>query len=621
MITLLFLAASFSDRMGAVDEIGLFNPAYMDAHYGKISYPIYGYFNEMVVHPPVHYKFVGGLMRLGLTYYYAESIPPLVWLLVGVLLIIWGPFSGPVKMGLLFGLGAPIAVFAHVDLEQFGMRPEGELNAAWLAGLIALESGRLADWDVKRLFAGAFLLTYASGLHYYAVPALLGVAIYAVWVVSQLGWRRARKALLAVAAGGLLFGVPYLLLFIVPEWPKIMDLVHAVPRESIWQIVQTHRAQYRVWAAGGIGPPWLLPVFKLGVPVLLLSTPILLVFSATRGIALASLPLQVFVLMFAGHKHAYYYLHEVALYSAALVVGVVSVADRFLAKLPWRYPPKWVILDGIAAILGVSLVLGKWDAKQSEIVPGRRVQEAEIARAAGKEMLGPNASVGGRMGVWYACGAANWYSISSDLLWHALPSDFDVAKYASRFDALAEHSHMSDATSNDKHATLSSWYLDSALQLRGFFFAETNTELSYLLLGGKRQQSISGYALKHHQLYRFQEAAGGPYELVSIVCPQVRDAIVYSYQVPFGSLLYLPHTVPAESGSVLITALLPSDRPRSYASIHPACREVNEIRGSLFLTDINVMVDKLRGEDRPMQFYQRLEDVPGATQRSSNAAR
>ena len=77
-IVLLILSAYFSDRQGWVDEIGLFNPTYMNVHYGKISYPVHGYFDSMVVHPPVHYKMIAAFMSRGFTYYYAQATPTLL---------------------------------------------------------------------------------------------------------------------------------------------------------------------------------------------------------------------------------------------------------------------------------------------------------------------------------------------------------------------------------------------------------------------------------------------------------------------------------------------------------------------------------------------------------------
>ena len=274
------------------------------------------------------------------------------------------------------------------------------------------------------------------------------------------------------------------MLFLIPDWHGIVAMLRMIPREGIWSILQTHIAEYHYLAPRLNGGPWLRLPFLLGIPLVLLSTPILLVFPPIRGLLLASLPLQLFVLLFASHKHAYYFVHEVSIYCIALVAGATMLADRFLAKLPRQLVLRRVVLTVGAMIVGAGMLLTKWDTKHSAILPEPREQEAEVARAAGKAMLGPNARVGSRLGVWYASGAAHWYNISLNLLWSKLPAQFNVADYASRFDALAEYTHMSDATLNGRNASLASWYADGSLHLGGFFFAQVNSELSCLLLRG-----------------------------------------------------------------------------------------------------------------------------------------
>ncbi|HEV2688634.1 MAG TPA: hypothetical protein VGV35_08775 [Bryobacteraceae bacterium] len=609
VVALLLLGAYFSNRGGDVDEVGLFNPAYMDLHYGKISYPIYGYFNEMVVHPPVHYKIVAAFMRRGLTYYYAEATPTLLLLLAGVLLIAVSGFPAPVKIGLLCGLVGPIAAFAKEDLELFGMRPEAHINAAWLAGLIALESGRLRNWDLKRMFIGAFLLTYASGLHYYAAPALLGVLVYMIWALAQLGWRRASKPLLGMAAGGLLFGVPYLLLFLIPEWRPVMEMLRSVPQEGMWQILRNHIDQYRYWATQHDGVFGLGLWFWLGVPVVLVSTPILIALPSTRALALAALPLEVFVLLFAGHKHAYYFIHEVSIYCAAVVAGGTILAERLVATLA-RQIPRRAVLTTAASIVTMILLAAKWNAGHSTISLEPREQEAEVARAAGKAMLGLNARVGSRLAPWYTSGADQWVNISSDLLWRALPPEFDVAQYVARFDAVAETSHMSNSTQNGRNATLSSWYLDGILHLAGFFFAESNMEASYLLLRGTPSPPVRGYALRHGGLVRFEEDTAGDHELVTLTCPAALRWD-YRFHVPYSSALYLPRLHPNDADRVVITALVPPDGPPPYTTLHPECQVVQRIQSFLTPVDRRALVEKMRREDRPMRFYRQPNHMPG----------
>ncbi len=66
--TVVFCAAVWAFFVPAhidIDDIGLFNPVYMYVHYGKFTYPTYGAFQEMVVHPPTHYLVLAWLTKLG----------------------------------------------------------------------------------------------------------------------------------------------------------------------------------------------------------------------------------------------------------------------------------------------------------------------------------------------------------------------------------------------------------------------------------------------------------------------------------------------------------------------------------------------------------------------------
>jgi hypothetical protein len=46
-------------------------------------------------------------------------------------------------------------------------RPDLRMAFSWYVGLVALDSGRLADRDLRRLF----LLSYASAFHYMVIVA------------------------------------------------------------------------------------------------------------------------------------------------------------------------------------------------------------------------------------------------------------------------------------------------------------------------------------------------------------------------------------------------------------------------------------------------------------------
>jgi len=615
---LLILAAYFTDRNGGVDEIGLFNPPYMALHFGKMTYPVHGYFNNMVVHPPVHYEMIALAMRAGLNSYYAEATPTLLMLLLAVALIAVGPFPGPVKIGLLYGLWVSMAIFGRAGIELFGMRPEGDIEASWMAGLVALESGRLEKWNLPKLFLGALLITYAASLHYYAVAGLAGVGIYMMWAYRDLGLAEARKPLLAMAAGGLLLGIPYLLLFVIPHRDAIYEMVAGTRTGgSVKGILEEHFNAYKAWGSGNLGNFLLTVPFWTMVPATLISTPILWSIRSTRGIALAALPLELFLLLFAWHKLPPYYIHEFGLYTAAVVAGALFLADRLLPRLPGRWMP-YAAWPGIALLLGIGWwQLGKWQPlfRRSDLLTistQPRVHEMEIARAAGMEMLGPNARVASRIGGWYASGASYLHDPSGDVVEPVtLPEGF-VPYYFSQFDAVAENPHMSNANGgNDLHMTLLSWYLNGTLKLRGLFFAGHNDGLNYWLFTAKQPASVAAFGLERDQLSRFTEDPAGGDEMVTWVSPDSPELNRFCAQFHFYSIMYLPKARPDEVQQMIVAGLMRSGSVKLEEAMPPGSKIVQRIHGVLQKADLRVLLDKMKQVDRPIHFYARYENMPG----------
>jgi hypothetical protein len=331
---------------------------------------------------------------------------------------------------------------------------------------------------------------------------------------------------------------------------------------------------------------------------------------STRGIALAALPLQLFVLLFAWHKHTYYYVHEVALYGAAAAAGVLTLGVRHIPRLRWR-------AARIAAWLGVAVLLAfgwwqlhKWHGAGNALTLSAegRLHEAEIARASNREILGAHARVASRIGAWYSSGGEFWHN-SSEIYQRPFTRP-EADAYFARFDAIAENAHMSDATYNPQHKSVLSWYLEGALQVRGFFFAHENSELSCLLLQTPRSASPEGFALKGTELYRFAADDHGTYEFDVVTAPVGPAAEDLLEGVENRHTLYLPQANPAEPQQALVMTLSPAAKAPSARRLLAGSRVVQRIRGSLLPVDKHQLVDKLRRTDQPMRFFANLRDVP-----------
>ena len=140
-----------TDRIVLSDELTLYNPVYMYLHYGKLTYPVHHFWDiPVIVHPPFHYQTIAYLVKLGIGFFYAETLPVFFFMLLSLYLLFRSHFSLIIKIGFTFALLSTI-MMDEVSLIK-SIRADYTLCLVWLAGLLALESGRLDNWNPKRLF-------------------------------------------------------------------------------------------------------------------------------------------------------------------------------------------------------------------------------------------------------------------------------------------------------------------------------------------------------------------------------------------------------------------------------------------------------------------------------------
>jgi hypothetical protein len=601
---LILLSAYCTDRDGSIDELGFQNPPYMLAHFGKLTFPAYShnaFFDlPVITHPSLHLEWIGLLWRMGFSMYYAEATPTVLLFLLAILVIVSSGFPAPVKLGWLFSIGFLATTGEQLTL-CFGVRPEGELLAAWLCGLLLLESGRLADWNRFRLFAGAFFLTWASGVHYYAFAAFTGVVFYGLWAWRDLGHREARSRILSLCAGGCIVGLPYLALYLLPHFKAIYAIIRLNQGfGGVGLSISKHLELYRQWSHD-ISRPWLIrKAMAPGIPLMVFSTAILLAMRSTRGIGLAALPLQLGLFFFASHKMPFYLVDESVLFAAAVAILLLASANylvtRFLPRFARAFAPS------AAALLSLALVFGSPMLANARVIFQPRVHELEVAHAAGRRILGPHARVGGRWMAWYSTGAEHWYDIEHDLL-----SDFllyDRSTYLQNLDAVA------DCNSPDEPDRLAGWYAEGVLKLKGFYFGRTNNQLRCVLLSSHNSAPLAGYAMGNDQLFRFQEDAAGSDEVLTTVCPLA----VGDWYDPANGVFSAAYLLPGNADqSRLVTVLAPRSSIEPAGPVGRSCREVSRVRGTLLFEDWKALVAWSRRDDPRMHFYHNLDEMPGYT--------
>jgi hypothetical protein len=591
------------DRFGAVDELGLFNPVYTWIETGRMTYPAHYHFDRMVVHPPVHYLMVGLWMKAGVPLYYAEALPTILMHLLALVVIARSPFRWSIRVGLVTGLLAPILMFHHSrsQLEWFGMRPEGELNAAWLTGLMLLESGRQRGWAFWPLFAGTLALTYASTLHYYAAFSWMGAVMYAGWVIFRETWPVARRAVAAIGAGGLAVGIPFLALFVIPDSGAIRAMVDSVQRAGSGPLsaVQEHFGQFAFWQAALFRWKVLMPAALTGLGLILVSG-IPAVFwlplhwtlgREMRGLLLGSIPLLLFLLLFALRKHPYYYVHELTLASAGLVALGLSLLERAAA----RWGGRWKVLPAMSAgAIGILMPMELPRVADVTFNLKPRVHEMEVARAAALSTLGPRAVVGGRTGAWYIGGGHHWYGVDPEVYWNVPPLT-DPVGFVRRFDAFVETYHMSN-TSGPNGDGLSAWYASGMLRLKGFSVARpSNRTMSYVLLSAGSSSPIVGYMNQGERVLQFGEKAGGTSAAVIARCRA--GTIDVLRDPPFSVWLLLPPIGDAPSDAIL-TAVVEGQQP-----LPEGCRELNRYQGTISVVTEEWLLSQARPLEAPIRFY------------------
>jgi hypothetical protein len=617
----------FLRAIADIDSLGLFNPVYMFLHYGKATYPVYYHFNEMIVHPPVRYVEIALLMRLGLPLTYAQGLMVFLLTVACIASIVFSPFGFRTRFGLLFGLFCAMLFMTEMDPRMYGIRPDTQLALAWFLGLVTLERSRRLDWHPVWAFVGAFFLTYAAGLHYYGVAAVFGVGIYLIAARASMPASQFYRVGIAACVGASLFGIPYLVMFVGPHLRSILTFSHQVQAVGAWYTPMVrHFEQYTWWRLHG-SPTQGMHAYQLLLPVLYTRVPLFVVGAAllgfareTRLMAVLAMPLCLFVFGYSQGKSAGYFLPEVILCFAGLGVGLFVCIQFLASKLP---APLATLLPAGGLCL-LTLVVARAANPGITNIPIRfsqPVNEMELARAAGKAMVGDNALGAGRIGMWYVSGASDWYSLESNLLWRRDISAYPLAQYFRNFDFVAEYGPDSYVTINSRLQSLPSWYQDGLLKLRGFYLSTSSPDINYLLFQALPPERIAGFVSEPDRLYRFDVSPSGDQVFSTAVCPMETNVAVDPIGYSHFTAMYLPmpdandrskslsiDAGPSHPRPVLIAGIMPYDRfqaPRHTTS----CTFLQDVRGNLSLVDREPLIRNMKAHDRTIKFYETVEDI------------
>lgn len=466
LLILIVIQVGFTKRMTWGDEDGLYNPIYMYQHYGKVTYPMQLQFDYMTIHPPTHYFVVGLLAKAGLQAFQAAAVPLVLLAFIAYTSILTSGFSYLAKFSTVTGFTLANLVYTPL----LTIRPDMEITFSWFCGLVLLEASRSLGWENRRLFLGSFFIAYASGVHYWAGACALMLPAYFIYILVRPGGARAWTKAAPIAAGALLFYVPYAIWFVFPHWHAILDMLKGTNATGggFRAAIRSQMAQLHDWTnpnwpveMPGLGRMICFPFVQLGIPPILCALPVLLLNKSLRGMALAGFILPAFVFTMISRKGGLHYIApELTLYSVA-----VSLVFFFLLTWTWRKirsTPAWApylagaILSGLvltrsgmAAQWGMTPLLDDWD----------------VARSANQRIVGPNASVAiNQCYDWYVSGATRLYWVVSHVGWDFM----ERANQLRRFDSVLVQDDW--FANNRKTIPFPQFYLDGNLNLRGFYF-------------------------------------------------------------------------------------------------------------------------------------------------------
>jgi hypothetical protein len=491
----LLLALFLLPTYPGFDDRTLYAAIYSYLHYNRLMYPIYD-LPFMYIHPPTKYFLVAVLIKSGLPLRLACAalvVAPFVFLALGLAAL---PVKATQRSAALVAVTASLTLvpfvayaFEFYEYDEYlgGLRPEAMILPTWFGGLIWLEAARRSGWSLWRLSIGSVLICLTSTLHYWAAPAALALVVYAVvFILDRQGSKPMWKAFAALGLGLGLVVIPVVIAFL-PYAKAVFELLRTQAGDSgsisdawarhradlafLGQMVENHFAL--VWPVRIL----LVPALATGLPLWLIALTVLGAQAEFRVLALSAAPLPLAVQL-AQHKSTGYYLPEISLFLFAVLIIAANLIDRAFPGRSW-------IGCVLATIAMVSIGPLIWDRSALEMAV--MDDPAELSRAMGRDIVGPNATI---IGPFYTSGEANWIPAGDPL------SPFVDYRAEQEFDFHSAYMH--------------EVYRRGLLSISGFVFTPRSPSSSMVFFSRKGvAREPVGFVKRDGQIEKFTKEGGG----------------------------------------------------------------------------------------------------------------
>lgn len=334
--------------------------------------------------------------------------------------------------------------------------------------------------------------------------------------------------------------------------------------------------------------------------------------------ALACLPMPLFIYMYSRGKSAGYYHPELVLLYIGSWIAILHVARSLMRRIK----PTWWSTFLIFWMVSYSFTgfQHKYYAFTEEIKLKPRDYEMHLARACMQEVVGREALITGRENVWYTGGGHYYYDLTGDIVYADSLGNRNIAGYFSDFDAVVEHNPGANRTLVKELETISSWYADSTLRLKGFYLTNNNldiSDLAMIALSPQETRQITGFACdRYHTLYQFSEDSTGSFVFSVYVCPNDTAYRIFHEHAYFVNIIPIPdmngsiNQMNADARENLVLTIMPFDayigRKPEYTARFKLREEIRMNRKTI---KKETLLNELRQTDKTIKFYRSKEEA------------